>query len=395
MAKQSVRDIDFQGKRVFVRVDFNVPIKDGVVQDATRIEAAVPTVEYIAGMGGKVILASHLGRPKGKPDATFSLEPVAAELAKRMGRPVVFVPDCVGPKVVQAVASMRAGDVVLLENTRFYREEEQNDPEFSRKLAESADIYVCDAFGSAHRAHASTAGMTAYIAQRVTGFLMEKELEYLSVRISQAEAPFVAILGGAKVSDKIPVIENLFDKVHHIIIGGAMAYTFLSAQGIRTGKSMVEESMKEYSLQLLATAQRKGVKVHLPVDHVAGREFSEVTEKLITPDAHIPDGYMGLDIGPRTRQAFQEIIAGARTVLWNGPMGVFEWQSFAEGTFAIAAAMANNTAATTIVGGGDSVSAIQQSGLADRVSHISTGGGASLELLSGVDLPGVACLSDK
>ncbi|MBB5021084.1 phosphoglycerate kinase [Desulfurispira natronophila] len=395
MIKKSVRDVNLAAQRVFVRVDFNVPIRDGVVEDTTRIEAAVETIEHISAQGGRVILASHMGRPKGKVNPDMSLRPAAAVLGSLLGKSVKFVDDCVGEVVSRAVDAMADGDIILLENTRFYPGEEANDPEFARKLAVNADVFVCDAFGSAHRAHASTEGITAHVQESVAGFLLERELEYLSTRIQEAKRPFVAILGGAKVSDKIPVIKNLFDKVDAILIGGAMAYTFLAAKGIATGLSFVEKEMVDSTAELLEESRRRGVTIHLPLDHIAGKEFSEVTDKITTESELIRDGYMGLDIGPRTIAHYSEVIDHAKTVLWNGPMGVFEWKSFSEGTYAVAAALANNREAITIVGGGDSVSAIQKSGYADRVSHISTGGGASLELLSGIQLPGIACLANK
>lgn len=395
MRKKSVKEVSLAGKRVWTRVDFNVPVKDGVVTDATRIEAALSTIRYIVEQGGKVILASHFGRPKGERRDDMSLAPVAPLLSQLLGQPVAFAPDCIGAEVDSMIAAMKNGDVVLLENTRFHKGEEKNDPTLSQQFAAQCDVYVNDAFGAAHRAHSSTAGICDYVQEKVCGFLMEQEIEYLGAKIAAADRPFVAILGGAKVSDKIPVIENLIPKVDAILIGGAMAYTFLAAQGVSTGKSMVEEDKKDLALQLLAKATAAGVTIGLPIDHVVGREFSEVTEKKMTADRTIGEGWMGLDIGPQTIKHYERLIGDAKTVLWNGPMGVFEWKSFSEGTYAVAHAMAANTQAITIVGGGDSVSAVNKSGTAAQMSHISTGGGASLELLEGKILPGVDCLNDK
>ncbi|WP_027389800.1 phosphoglycerate kinase [Chrysiogenes arsenatis] len=395
MRKKSVKEVSLAGKRVWTRVDFNVPVKDGVVTDATRIEAALSTIRYIVEQGGKVILASHFGRPKGERRDDMSLAPVAPLLSQILGQPVAFAPDCIGAEVDSMIAAMKNGDVVLLENTRFHKGEEKNDPTLSQQFAAQCDVYVNDAFGAAHRAHSSTAGICDYVQEKVCGFLMEQEIEYLGAKIAAADRPFVAILGGAKVSDKIPVIENLIPKVDAILIGGAMAYTFLAAQGVSTGKSMVEEDKKDLALQLLAKATAAGVTIGLPIDHVVGREFSEVTEKKMTADRAIGEGWMGLDIGPQTIKHYERLIGDAKTVLWNGPMGVFEWKSFSEGTYAVAHAMAANTQAITIVGGGDSVSAVNKSGTAAQMSHISTGGGASLELLEGKILPGVDCLNDK
>lgn len=394
MGVRSLADIDVQSRTVLVRVDFNVPLREGQVQDDTRIQAALPTIRHLRDSGARVRLVSHLGRPKGEPDPQYSLRPVADCLADLLGTRVVFVDSCLAQDVQPALAGQADGDVALLENTRFYPGETSNDAAFAAELATGVDVYINDAFGAAHRAHASTEGVAHLVSDAAAGFLVLRELEYLQDQVARAERPFVAILGGAKVSDKIPVIERLMERVDHILIGGAMAYTFLHAQGISTGKSMVEDSMLELSRDLLDRARQRGVGIHLPVDHLVGRDFSEVTEKSVTDASAIGDGWMGLDIGSRTVEAYSAVIASARTVLWNGPMGVFEWKSFAEGTYAIARAMAANSGAVTIVGGGDSVSAVNRSGLADRMSHISTGGGASLELLEGRELPGIGCLQN-
>ncbi|MGC9518499.1 MAG: phosphoglycerate kinase [Desulfuromonadaceae bacterium] len=393
--KCSVTDLDLRGKRVFCRVDFNVPVNaDGSVGDDTRIVAALPTIRYILEQGGRVILASHLGRPKGEKKAEFSLAPVAPHLAKLLGTPVAMAPDCIGPEVEQLVANMGNGDVILLENMRFHPEEEQNEPEFCSRLAQLADVYVNDAFGTAHRAHASTEGVAHLLQPAAAGFLMAKELEYLGKALENPQRPFVAILGGAKVSDKIPVITNLLDKVDALLIGGGMAYTFLRAQGYEVGKSLLEQDQIELAASLLKQAKSKGVEIKLPLDHIVASEFSNSAAIQTATNSEFPPDYMGLDIGPETIAAYTEMVAGAATVVWNGPMGVFEMENFARGTMEMARALAQ-TNAVTIIGGGDSVAAVNKAGVSDAMTHISTGGGASLELLEGKTLPGVAALSDK
>jgi len=393
--KCSVTDLDLRGKRVFCRVDFNVPVNaDGSVGDDTRIVAALPTIRYILEQGGRVILASHLGRPKGEKKAEFSLAPVAPHLAKLLGTPVAMAPDCIGPEVEQLVTNMGNGDVILLENMRFHPEEEQNEPEFCSRLAQLADVYVNDAFGTAHRAHASTEGVAHLLQPAAAGFLMAKELEYLGKALENPQRPFVAILGGAKVSDKIPVITNLLDKVDALLIGGGMAYTFLRAQGYEVGKSLLEQDQIELAASLLKQAKSKGVEIKLPLDHIVASEFSNSAAIQTATNSEFPPDYMGLDIGPETIAAYTEMVAGAATVVWNGPMGVFEMENFARGTMEMARALAQ-TNAVTIIGGGDSVAAVNKAGVSDAMTHISTGGGASLELLEGKTLPGVAALSDK
>jgi phosphoglycerate kinase len=394
MAKMSVKDLqDLKGKRVFVRVDFNVPIKDGKVDDDTRIRAAVPTIRLLTGKGARVVLASHLGRPK-KQEPQFSLAPVAAHLGKLLGAPVKTVKDCVGPEAEAAAKGLKDGEVLLLENVRYHKEEEANDPAFAKKLAALAEVYVNDAFGTAHRAHASTEGVARLLKPAVAGLLLEKEIAYFSKALSAPDRPFVAVLGGAKVSDKIGVIENLLGKVDALLVGGAMAYTFLKAQGVPVGASKVEEDKLELARGLVAKARERKVKLLLPTDHVAADRFAEdATAKLVPLDG-IPAGWMGLDIGPATIKAYAAEIAKAGTVVWNGPMGVFEMEKFSRGTMELAAALAESKA-TSIVGGGDSVSAVEKSGLAGRIDHISTGGGASLELLEGQVLPGIAALTDR
>ncbi|NLI47855.1 MAG: phosphoglycerate kinase [Acidobacteria bacterium] len=395
MNKLSVKDIDVRGRRVFVRVDFNVPIKDGKIKDKTRITAALPTIRHLLDGGAAVILASHLGRPKGGPSPEFSLEPVAAELAGLLGRKVGFATDCVGEPARSAVQALQPGDVLLLENLRFHKEEEQNNPGFAEQLAGLADVYVNDAFGTAHRAHASTEGMTRFFKERAAGLLMERELYYLGKALSEPERPFVAILGGAKVSDKIEVITNLMGKVDALLIGGAMAYTFLKARGESVGQSLVEPDKIELAARLLLQAAERGLEFLLPVDHVIADRIAEDARVNTTdPGDPIPDGWMGVDIGPMTYMAYARKIQQARTMLWNGPMGVFEIRPFANGTQSIAKAVAASSACS-IIGGGDSVSAVQQAGVADAITHISTGGGASLEFLGGLALPGVTALSDR
>ena len=389
-AKKSVRDIDVQGKKVLVRVDFNVPIKDGVVQDDTRIKAAMPTIQYLLDHGAAVILFSHLGRPKGGPDPKYSMKPVADYLAAMTGKTILFASDCVGAPANEAAAKLQPGDVLVLENTRFHPEEEKNNLELAQKMATLADIFVNDAFGSAHRAHSSTEGVARFLPA-VAGFLMEKEIEYLGQAVDDPKRPFVAILGGAKVSDKINVIKNLLAKADTILIGGGMANTFFNAQGYPMGKSLVEGEVLELAKELLVLG---GPRLRLPVDVVVAQKMEEGAETKVQPVGPVADDWMILDIGPETLAAYSKVIAEAATVVWNGPMGVFEVATFAAGTFGIAQALADSQA-VSIVGGGDSASAIQKSGLADKITHISTGGGASLEMLEGIALPGVAALQDK
>jgi phosphoglycerate kinase len=388
--KKTVRDVDVQGKRVLVRVDYNVPIKDGKVADDTRIRAAMPTVKYLLDQGAAVILMSHLGRPKGGPEAKYSLKPVAEHLRTLLDNPVHFVEDSIGPEAEKAARALKPGEVLLLENTRFHPEEEKNNPEMAKQLASLADIYVNDAFGSAHRAHASTEGVAEYLPA-VAGFLLEKEIQYLGQVIADPERPFVAILGGAKISDKIGVIKNLLTKADNILIGGGMANTFLKAQGYPIGDSLVEDEALGTAKEIL---QQAGTKLRLPVDVVIADKFEADADHKLMPTGPIPEGWRILDIGPETIQHYSKIIRDAKTVVWNGPMGVFEFPEFAKGTFAIAKAAAES-GAVTVVGGGESVAAVKQSGLADQITHISTGGGASLEMLEGLTLPGVAALQDK
>ena len=388
--KKSITDIDVKGKRVLVRVDYNVPIKDDKVTDDTRIVAAMPTLEYLLDHGAAVILFSHLGRPKGGPDQKYSLKPVVAHLSGLLGKPVAFAYDCVGPVAEAAAKVLKPGEILVLENTRFHPEEEKNDPELAKKMASMADIYVNDAFGSAHRAHASTEGVAHYLPA-VAGFLMEKEIQYLGQAIANPKHPFIAILGGAKISDKIGVIRNLLIKADQVLIGGGMANTFFKAQGYQVGDSLYEEEALDTARQLL---QSGTTQLQLPVDVVIGDRFDAEAEKKIMAMASVPDGWRILDIGPETVAKFGKTLAGAGTIVWNGPMGVFEFPRFAEGTIGVAKAVAASKA-VSIIGGGDSVAAINQAGLADQITHISTGGGASLEMLEGLDLPGLVALQDK
>jgi phosphoglycerate kinase len=388
--KKSIRDIDVKGKRVLVRVDYNVPIKEGKVDDDTRIRAAMPTLNYLLDNGAAVILCSHLGRPKGGPDPKYSLRPVADHLSQLLGKPVAFADDCIGAVAEEVAMKLKPGDVLLLENTRFHPGEEKNDQEMARQMASLADIYVNDAFGSAHRAHASTEGVARYLPA-VAGFLMEKEIRYLGQAIANPKRPFIAILGGAKISDKIGVIRNLLEKADYVLIGGGMANTFFKAQGFPIGDSLVEDEALETARELL---QIGAARLRLPVDVVIGNRFDAEAERKVMPMSPIPEGWRILDIGPETVVAFQKTLSGAGTIVWNGPMGVFEFPRFAEGTFGVAQAVAQS-GAVSIIGGGESVSAIQKSGLADQITHISTGGGASLEMLEGLVLPGLAALNDK
>lgn len=391
MPLKTVRDLDVNGKRVFVRVDFNVPLENGQITDDTRIRAALPTIQHLVENGAVAVLASHLGRPKGKRTEEFSMAPCAARLEQLLGRKVVYASDCIGEEVENLIKAQEPGTVVLLENLRFYAEEEKNDPAFAQKLARLADIYVNDAFGTAHRAHASTRGMAEYLESKVAGFLMQKEVDIMGKALAAPDRPFVAIIGGAKVSDKIMVIENLLPKVDWLIIGGGMANTFLRAKGYNTGKSLVEEEKVATARELLA---KSGGKILLPSDVVVAQEFkADADHKVVSVDA-IEDGWMALDIGPESAKAFGNAIKDAMTVVWNGPMGVFEMPAFARGTMAVAEAMAASEG-LTIVGGGDSVAAIEQGGYADKMTHVSTGGGASLEFLEGRELPGVTCLETK
>jgi phosphoglycerate kinase len=388
--KKTVRDVDVRGKRVLVRVDFNVPLKDGKVSDDTRIQAALPTLRYLMDHGAHLILCSHLGRPKGEYDASLSLKPAADRLAELLDQPVAFAADCIGEQAREAAAKLKDGDVLVLENTRFHAGEKKNDPDFAQQLASLAEIYVDDAFGSAHRAHASTEGVTRYLPA-VGGFLMEKELKFLGDALSNPEHPFVAILGGAKISDKIGVVERLLSLADKLLIGGGMANTFLAAQGHDMAASLVETDSLEKARELLSKAGRK---LLLPVDLVAAEAFeADAVYKVVPVDA-VPEGWQALDIGPQTSQSFANAIRDAKLVVWNGPMGVFEFEAFAVGTRAIAKAVAD-CKGTTIVGGGDSAAAVRQAGLTDAMTHVSTGGGASLEFLEGKTLPGVAALQDK
>ncbi|MGQ9524894.1 MAG: phosphoglycerate kinase [Armatimonadota bacterium] len=394
MKKKTIRDIDVSGKRVLVREDLNVPLdpETGQITDDRRIEAAVPTLKYLAEAGAKVIVVSHLGRPKGGPDDKLRMNPVAVRLQELLARPVKKLDDCIGPQVEQAVADMSPGDVILLENVRFYKEEEKNDPEFARKLAALADVYVNDAFGTAHRAHASTEGVAHHLPA-VAGFLMEKEIDYLSRALTNPDRPFVAVLGGAKVKDKIKVIENLLTKVDTLIIGGGMAYTFLKAKGLEIGKSLLDEESLDYARETIKKAAEMGVGFELPVDIVVADRFSEDAAVQTVPADAIPADWMGMDIGPKTAEKWGEILKQARTVVWNGPVGVFEMDRFAQGTRALAEAIASSSA-VSIVGGGDSAAALEKLGYADKMTHVSTGGGASLEFLEGRELPGVVALMD-
>ncbi|MFM9532521.1 phosphoglycerate kinase [Lysinibacillus sp. IITD104] len=391
--KKTMKDIDVKGQRVFVRVDFNVPMADGAITDETRIRAAIPTIEYLVEQGAKVILASHLGRPKGEVKEDMRLTAVGIRLGELMGKPVTKLDESIGQAVEEAVANMQDGDILLLENVRFHAGEEKNDPTLAQQFAQLADIYVNDAFGAAHRAHASTEGIAKHIPA-VSGFLMQKELDVLGKALSNPEHPFTAIIGGAKVKDKIGVIESLLEKVDHLIIGGGLSFTFIKAQGHDIGKSLLEEDKIELAKSFIEKAKAKGVQLHMPVDAVVANEFSQDAETQIVDVDAIPADWMGLDIGPKTAANYAEVIKNSKLIIWNGPMGVFEMDKFANGTKTVADAMAT-TAGYTVIGGGDSAAAVEKFEVADKMDHISTGGGASLELMEGKELPGIVALNDK
>src|SRR5437763_5958167 len=398
MSKLTINDLDLKGKRVFIRVDFNVPLKDAIVTDDTRIRETLPTLRLAIQKGARLVLASHLGRPKGGSDPKYSLRPAAKKLEELLGKPVALAVDCIGAGAEGQSKALRDGEVLVLENVRFHPDEEKNDETFSRQLAALCDgVFVCDAFGSAHRAHASVVGITRFVQQAAAGLLMEKELAYLGKEVMNPARPFVAILGGAKVSDKIEVVENLMKIADAMLIGGGMAYTFLKADGHPIGKSLVEDDKLDLAKRLRNEAQQKKFALLLPVDHVVGAEFKPDTVAKTVSVHDTPDGWMGLDIGPKTIETYKQKIAGAKTIVWNGPMGVFEMPAFAQGTLEIANTVADSTTAgaTSIIGGGDSVAAVHQSGVANKISHISTGGGASLEFLAGRKLPGVEALTSK
>ena len=391
--KKNVEDIAVSGKKVLVRCDFNVPMADGVITDETRINGALPTIQYLVKENAAVILCSHMGRPKGEFNMKYSLAPVAARLSELLGQEVIMASDVIGEDAKAKAAALKPGQVMMIENVRFHKEEEKNDPAFSRELASMAEIFVNDAFGTAHRAHASTAGVADYLPA-VCGYLIEKEISVMGKALSDPKRPFVAILGGAKVSDKIGVINNLIEKVDTLIIGGGMAYTFFRAMGNTTGTSICEEDKLDLARDLMAKARAKGVNFLLPVDNIIGREYKEDTTFMRIYSDSIPDGWMGLDIADKTQELYAKSIEGAGTVVWNGPMGVSEWENFASGTIAVAKAVAES-GAISIIGGGDSAAAVEKLGYADKMTHISTGGGASLEFLEGLELPGIACLQDK
>lgn len=391
--KKTMKDIEVKGQRVFVRVDFNVPMADGVITDDTRIRAAIPTIEYLVEQGAKVILASHLGRPKGEVKEEMRLTAVGVRLAELIGKPVTKLDESIGKEVEKAVTNMQDGDILLLENVRFHAGEEKNDPALAEAFSKLADVYVNDAFGAAHRAHASTEGIAKHVPA-VSGFLMQKELDVLGKALSSPERPFTAIIGGAKVKDKIGVIESLLEKVDHLIIGGGLSFTFIKAQGYDIGKSLLEEDKIELAKSFIDKAKAKGVQLHMPIDAVVANEFSKDAEtKIVDVDA-IPTDWMGLDIGPKTAANYAEVIQNSKLIIWNGPMGVFEMDKFASGTKTVAEAMAN-TAGYTVIGGGDSAAAVEKFDVADKMDHISTGGGASLELMEGKELPGIVALNDK
>ncbi|WP_346877832.1 MULTISPECIES: phosphoglycerate kinase [unclassified Clostridium] len=394
--KKSLEDINVKGKKVLVRCDFNVPIVEGKITDENRLLGAIPTIEYLVNNNAKVILCSHLGKPKGEPKPELSLSPVAARLSELLNKKIIFAADdnVVGDKAKSAILDMNDGDIVLLQNTRFRKEETKNEENYSKELASLCDLFVNDAFGTAHRAHCSTVGVTEFVKESVCGYLIQKELKFLGEAIENAEKPFTAILGGSKVSDKINVINNLLEKVDNLLIGGAMAYTFLKAKDYKMGISRVEEDKIDYALEMMDKAKEKGVKLYLPIDHVVATEFDKNANPVITEDENIQDGYMALDIGPKTRELYAEVIAKSKTIIWNGPMGVFEFENFNKGTIAVGEAMANCDG-ITIIGGGDSAAAVNIFGLGDKMTHISTGGGASLEFLEGKELPGIVALNDK
>ena len=397
MTKLSIRDLDLTNKRVFIRVDFNVPLEGGKVAEDTRIRETIPTLKFAIDKGARLVLASHLGRPKGKPDPRYSLKPVVARLSELLGRPVAFAADCIGPEAESKSRALKDGEVLLLENVRYHPGEEANDENFSRQLAALCDqLYVCDAFGSAHRAHASVVGITKFVEQAAAGLLMEKELAYLGKAISNPERPFIAVLGGAKVSDKIEVVQNLMKLADGMLIGGAMAYTFLKSQGLPIGKSLVENDKLDLAKSLIDQARAKNFRLRLPIDHVLAQSPNS-TETKTTDISQTPPDLMGLDIGPKTIELFRRDLASAKMIIWNGPLGMFEKPAFAAGTLGVAKAVAAATeaGATTIVGGGDSVAAVEEAGVAAKISHISTGGGASLEFLAGRKLPGVEALTNK
>jgi len=395
--KKTIEDVIVKGKKVLVRCDFNVPIVDGSITDENRLLGALPTIKYLIDNGGKVILCSHLGKPKGEPKKELSLEPIAKRLSELLSIEVKFADDnnVVGENAIRLVKEMNEGEVVLLQNTRFRSEETKNEDTFSKELASLCDVFVNDAFGTAHRAHSSTVGVTKFVDVAVCGYLIQKELKFLGEAVENPVRPFTAILGGAKVSDKINVINNLLEKVDTLIIGGGMAYTFLKANGHQVGNSLVEEDKVEYALNMMKKAEEKGIKLLIPLDHVVADKFSKDAKLIITENENISDGYMGLDIGPKTRELYKGAIAISKTIIWNGPMGVFEFSNFEEGTKAVGEAMANNSEATTIIGGGDSAAAVNIFGFGDKMTHISTGGGASLEFLEGIELPGIVALNDK
>ena len=397
MNKMTLKDVEIKGKKVLMRVDFNVPIEDGKIGDDNRIVQALPSINYVTEHGGKLILMSHLGRPGGEVDESLSLKPVAEHLQTLVDVKVHFAEDCIGEKATSVINQAEEGEIVLLENVRFHAGEKANDEEFCKQLASHGDLFCNDAFGSSHRAHSSVAGVTRFLQPAVSGFLLEKEIKYLNDSVNNPERPFVAILGGAKVSDKIGVIENLLDKVDTIIVGGGMTYTFYKAKGLPIGDSLVEEEKVDLATKIMEQADQKGVNFVLPMDSVVAKEFKNDAEHKVVGEDGIEDGWMGVDIGPQSSISFGNIIKNAKTVVWNGPMGVFEMENFADGTNAVAEALAEATdlGATTIIGGGDSASAIKQAGLEDAVSHVSTGGGASLMFLEGGDLPGVVALTDK
>ena len=395
--KKTIEDINVNGKKVLVRCDFNVPLQDGKITDENRLNGALPTIKYLIENGAKVILCSHMGKPKGEPKPELSLAPVAARLSEMLGKEVVFAADdnVVGENARAAVEKMQNGDVVLLQNTRYRKEETKNEENFSKELASLAEVYVNDAFGTAHRAHCSTVGAGEFLEERACGYLIQKELKFLGEAVANPVRPFTAILGGSKVSDKIAVINQLLEKVDNIIIGGGMAYTFLKAQGYEIGTSLCEEDKIDYAKEMLEKAKEKGVNFYLQVDSRAADKFAADAEVVVTEDQNIPAGHMGLDIGPKSEAKFVEVVNNSKTVVWNGPMGVFEFESFAKGTLAIAKAMADLEDATTVIGGGDSAAAVNQLGFGDKMTHVSTGGGASLEFLEGKELPGIVALDNK